>query len=305
MLRLLKSEGDLLPTLAIAFASVLWGVYWIPVRHLEGLGLEGVWPQIFLNVAFFVVALPIAIFRFKEVSDGGLRMMRDTFCVGLAITLYGNAFIFTDVVRAVLLFYLSPVWATIIGMIWLGEKLNLQRVGAIVLAFAGLFVILGFEDGVPLPHNIGDWMGLISGITWAIGSALVFSSKDKGALATTFHFAFMAMVSGFLMLLLFSSALIGAPPTRAVAEATLLPTLLTAGLLVSPLMFLTLWGAQRLSPGRVGILLMGEIVVGVSTAAILTGEPFGLREITGAVLVISAGLLEVWPVRLGPKKGVA
>ena len=107
MLRLLKSEGDLLPTLSIAFASVLWGVYWIPVRHLEGLGLEGVWPQIFLNVAFFMVALPVAIFRFKEVTDGGLRMMRDTFLVGMAITLYGNAFIFTDVVRAVLLFYLG------------------------------------------------------------------------------------------------------------------------------------------------------------------------------------------------------
>jgi hypothetical protein len=37
---------------------------------------------------------------------------------------------------------------------------------------------------------------------------------------------------------------------------------------------------------------MTEIIVGSSTAAILTNEPFGLREITGIVLITLAGLTE-------------
>ena len=48
-----------------------------------------------------------------------------------------------------------------------------------------------------------------------------------------------------------------------------------------PVMWLTIVGASRLDPGRVAILLMFEIILGVRTAAALTEEPFGLRELVG------------------------
>ena len=60
------------------------------------------------------------------------------------------------------------------------------------------------------------------------------------------------------------------------------------------MLFLTIWPATLLSPGRVGILLMGELVVGVSSAALLSGEPFGFRELLGTLLIISAGAVEVF-----------
>lgn len=56
-------------------------------------------------------------------------------------------------------------------------------------------------------------------------------------------------------------------------------------------------------PGRVAILLMLEVVIGVGTAARLAGEPFGLREIAGALFVIGAGLCEFAPaIYKSPKK---
>jgi drug/metabolite transporter (DMT)-like permease len=42
-----------------------------------------------------------------------------------------------------------------------------------------------------------------------------------------------------------------------------------------------------------GILLQLEAVVGIGSAALLAGEPFGARQALGALLVISAGLVEV------------
>jgi drug/metabolite transporter (DMT)-like permease len=39
---------------------------------------------------------------------------------------------------------------------------------------------------------------------------------------------------------------------------------------------------------------MIEAVVGVVSAAILTNEPFGWREIIGGVLILGAGLLDVF-----------
>ena len=41
------------------------------------------------------------------------------------------------------------------------------------------------------------------------------------------------------------------------------------------------------------MLLMADVVAGVASAAILTDEPFGIREVTGTLLLISAGVVEV------------
>jgi drug/metabolite transporter (DMT)-like permease len=60
-----------------------------------------------------------------------------------------------------------------------------------------------------------------------------------------------------------------------------------------PITYLTIWPATVLSPGRVGMLLMVEVIVGVVSAAILTDEQFGVRELAGTVLIISAGVVEV------------
>ena len=60
-----------------------------------------------------------------------------------------------------------------------------------------------------------------------------------------------------------------------------------------PTMVLMMWGAQRLDPGRVGILLMGEVLVGAASAAVLTDEPFGARQFIGGGLIVAAALIDV------------
>ncbi len=64
-----------------------------------------------------------------------------------------------------------------------------------------------------------------------------------------------------------------------------------------PVIWLTVYAASYVDPGRFAILLMFEIVVGLATAALLTDEPFGTRELTGAVLVIGAIGVEIGAVR--------
>jgi drug/metabolite transporter (DMT)-like permease len=63
--------------------------------------------------------------------------------------------------------------------------------------------------------------------------------------------------------------------------------------LMLPITWMTIWPATLLSPGRVGMLLLVEVLVGVSSAALLLDEPFGLREFSGAALIIAAGVVEV------------
>jgi len=52
-----------------------------------------------------------------------------------------------------------------------------------------------------------------------------------------------------------------------------------------------------LDPGRINILLMFEVIIGITTAAILTNEVIGLREIIGAIFIISAGAIELIKIK--------
>ena len=74
-------------------------------------------------------------------------------------------------VRATLLFYLTPVWATLIGMVWLGEKGSWQRWAAIGGGFGGLMLLVSGGGSVPL--NIGDLFAFFSGVFWAFGAAMI------------------------------------------------------------------------------------------------------------------------------------
>jgi drug/metabolite transporter (DMT)-like permease len=61
-----------------------------------------------------------------------------------------------------------------------------------------------------------------------------------------------------------------------------------------PVTWLLLWGARFLEPGRVSLLLLVEVAVAAISAALLAGEPFGLREAAGCLLILAAGALEGW-----------
>ena len=41
------------------------------------------------------------------------------------------------------------------------EQLTLNRVIALLLAFAGLYIVLVVENGLPWPRNTGDWFALL------------------------------------------------------------------------------------------------------------------------------------------------
>jgi drug/metabolite transporter (DMT)-like permease len=198
----------------------------------------------------------------------------------------------TEVVRVLLLFYLTPIWGTLLGRVLLGERITFNRGLALALGLAGLVVILGFEGGYPLPRNGGDWMALAAGIAWAYGSLRIYSEPEVGVYETVCaFFAGGALVTGVVVTLpIASNALV---PTWEALQVGWPWLALLVGLFGVPPVLITLWGAARLSPGRVGILLMGEVAVGIGSAAAWSGEPFGTREALGASLIVGAAVVEM------------
>ncbi len=280
--------------IAVALAAALWGLHWIPLRGLDAAGVTGAWATFFYYLVPLLLCLPFAAWRWRRLLSGGPGLWLTCFLVALSMVCYANALIFTEVVRAVLLFYLTPIWSTLLARALLGEPITRLRFLSIGLGFAGLFTILGIDQGMPIPRSLGDWLALASGMIWALAAVRLRADRVNEAEEVSFLY----FVLGSLLALAACALPDGRTGPLPSAEALLavLPWLLPVLLvLVIPSTFLALWGTALLSPGLVGVLFMTEVSTGTVSAALLTDEPFGLREILGVVLISSAGLLEaIW-----------
>ena len=279
--------------IALLVGGAMWGLYWIPVRFLEHQGLTGSWPGIVLYVAALIGLVPF-LGRYRSVLFSYWRgLLLSGVFTGAAFSLYTTSLVYTDVVRSILLFYLTPVWGTVLGMLFLGERLAGRRILGLVFGIGGLFVVLGGEQGVPLPRNTGDWLALFSGMAWAMGSLGLYRAQG-----TPVPIQVLAFLTGALLVAGLGIAVeqqLGlVAPTREVFSSVA-PYALLSALFVLPMLFLTIWPATILSPARVGLLLMSEVVVGLFSAALLSGEPFGFRELVGAALIVGAAVLEIAP----------
>jgi len=211
--------------------------------------------------------------------------------MGLSLVLYSTAFLYTDVVRVVALYYLTPIWGAIFGRIWLKERISGDRIVGICLGLAGMLVILNVDQGLPLPQNVGDWMAIAGGIIWAIAATLMRQNSQADPLATLTIWFFWCTALAVLLALLMQRDY--ALPDFGIIQNEL-PWLVPVILLVAvPGYFAITWGTPQLNPGTSGLLFMTEISVGTLTAAWLTSEIIGPREIIGIILISLAGLAEV------------
>jgi len=278
-------------SIGLVFGGVLWGLFWLPVRLLAQAGFEGAWPGLMIYIGASVLLVPVIVWRWRGIRAHLPTLALCGLLTGTAFSLYSTSIPLTEVVRVLLLFYLMPIWGTLLGLIFLGERLTLARVAALVLGFSGLAVVLGFDAGFPLPRNWGDWLALLSGVAWALGSMALYRAETVPVPEQLVAFVVGSLVVTGLMLWL-GGPVMGQVPDRALLVGTL-PAAILLGFYILPLLFLTIWPATLLLPGRVGILLMSDVVVGVASAAAFAGEPFGAREIFGTILIVGAALVEL------------
>jgi len=278
---------------ACTVAGAVWGLYWIPVRALHETGIQGIWATAVFYSVPFVLMLPIGLMRWRQLISAGWMMQGIAIIGGLCFVLYSTAFLYTDVIHATLLYYLTPIWSALLARAWLKEPITRDRTLAIILGTAGLLVILNLDQGLPIPRNPGDWMALASGLIWALfanvmrRTATSYDTVDV-LFAWFFWGTIIAITLGLLPILDRPD-----PPTTDQIVAVL-PWLIPVVLLVIiPGFYAITWGVPLLNPGTSGILFMTEISVGAMSAALLTDEPFGVREILGVILITTAGLTEV------------
>lgn len=280
----------------VLLTGIFWGVYWVPVRAVAELGLDGAWGTAAITLAAALFLSPFVLANQRSLRGKDLVGIIAITFGGAAFALYSIGFLYGKVALVVLLWFFSPVWSVLIAKYLLRLQVPRLRLVAIAVGLAGLFIMLGGDGGIPVPGNLGEWMAFIGGLIWAFATAGMRLKSDVTPLPSAFLFA----VGAALTSLSLAPLLEPLPAIDPVNLSTVvMQVLLTGGLWWVLSISALMWAAVRLDPARVGILLMTEVVFGAVTAAVFAGESLSTSEMIGGALVILCGLLEVWPAKAG------
>ena len=290
---------------AVTLGSAIWGLFWIPLRFLEEAGIPGLWAVALVLAAAFIPSLLATIWR-QELSE--LTTVNGWvvgFALSLSTVLYFTAILYTDVIRAIFLFYLLPLWTTISARLLYGEPIRRAQIAIISAALLGVWLLLGGGFSFPIPNNVGDWCAIASGFCWGFSLSLLRSREDTAPFASTSATmlcgALLASVAALTIQYWLANSLSQAPNSEPISLIQTLPVAVLFGAaFVFPSMLAQIWGARRIPAPTAALLTMTEILVATGTAGFLIGTELPPISLFGGVIIITAVCIDLAVKRRSP-----
>ena len=276
-----------LATLGLFFGASVWGLYWLPLRALSDMGLSGGWGVVYFNFCPLLVLTPILIWGRRTMFRNLRAALFIGAATGLGLGLYSTSIVLGSVVRMTMEFYLTAVWSSVIGVVWLSERADLRRGITVAAGLLGLLLLLsgGSDDPASAP-GLADVLAVTSGILWAFGAAGMKRWPGAHVAATTaFQFVFAVFAGGALQLLVLS----GPVPTINQLITAFPLSFFGSTLILLPSVYLIFWACRLLYPGRAAILMMSEAVVAVVSATLLLPDETltGQQWLGGAIVLLA------------------
>lgn len=288
-----NQAGSSLPVIAVCSAVLIWGVFWMPLRWFEASGLHGAWVTFAINIIATANLLPILAIRSIPKPKLNFKLVVIGLTLGGGFAGYFTGLLLTEIVKALVLFYTTPIWGTLFGILMLGEKLTLHRCLAVASCVIGLVVVLGGGDrAFPIPSNAGDWLALAGGMSWCYGTTLLVREEGMASLYQCLAMFIGGLALAGLAILVLPVADAGMAPTLEQTVAFLPGLLAFTVIMFVPSNYFAIWGSRVLSPGFVGMLIPMEIIIGIVTVALLSGDKIAPRQFVGAAMIISSSIID-------------
>ena len=277
--------GDIL----IIIAGLFWGSMGIFVRHLNDLGFSSIQVACLrLTTAGILFAL-ILLIKDRKGFKIALRDIPLFLALGLVSILFFTCCYFTAIrlmtmSTAAILLYTSPIWVMVLAIIFLKEKFTIQKLIALILAFAGCVLVSGFGGKVTV---VGILVGLGSGLGYGLYSIFGTFALKKYSPYTVTCYTFLIAGLGSIFV---------ANPVDLVSKISaienkpslfgfvLLTAVVTA---VIPFLLYTL-GLNMTTAGKAAVLATVEPAAATLFGFFVMKETVGPVAIAGILLVFAA-----------------
>ena len=277
--------GDIL----IIIAGLFWGSMGIFVRHLNDLGFSSIQVACLRLITAGLIFALVLLIKDRKGFKIAARDIPLFLALGLVSILFFTCCYFTAIrlmtmSTAAILLYTSPIWVMVLAIIFLKEKITLQKIIALVLAFAGCVLVSGFGGKVTV---VGILVGLGSGLGYGLYSIFGTFALKKYSPYTVTCYTFL--IAGF------GSIFVANPPDLIAKISAvdnklslfgfvLLTAVVTA---VIPFLLYTL-GLNKTTAGRAAVLATVEPAAATLFGFFVMGETVGPVAIVGIILVFAA-----------------
>lgn len=281
-----------LPTLAVAALlsnALCYGLSWWPFKQLQLQGLHPLWATVLVDVLVLAGVVAMAP-RVLGVLLRDRALWPLLIAAGCTNVGFNWAVTIGDVVRVVLLFYLMPLWAALLAWPLLGEKPNLRSLATMLLALAGVVLVLKApQTPWPWPRDLADVLALGGGFSFALTNVLLRRLRNSDTLSIT-----ATMLLGGALLCAFA-AWVGrgqglVPSLPAPAASWLLLALLLA-LMIGVGNVSLQYGAARLPARTTSVIMLCEVVFASVSAIALGAGVLTERVALGGALIVAAALV--------------
>jgi len=296
------SKTKLIPYLEALFAVMVWGASFIATK----VALQEVSPVtiVWLRFTIGVVVLGLAVLLRKQLAPPDRKEWLYFALLGfLGITfhqwLQSNGLKTSEASTTAWIVSTTPIFMALLGWLVLKEKLGWLKTSGILLAFAGVMLVVSKGNlstiaigkfGAP-----GDFLILVSAVNWAVFSALSRRGlKSHPASLMMFYLMLLGWV--FTSIWFLTSSLI--LPGTGFSEIFSLSqngwgSIAFLGVFCSGLAYIAWYDAlQVLSTAQTGVFLYLEPLFAIVVAAIVLGEQITLASILGGAVI----LFGVWLV---------
>ncbi|MEN9500918.1 MAG: hypothetical protein RI964_203 [Pseudomonadota bacterium] len=271
----------------ILYSAILWGLFWYPFRLLDEQGMDG------LTATCLAYTLPLLVVGSWYAKDVWQARQHTLWLVILGLASgwsnvgYVLGVLNGEVMRVLLLFYLSPLWTVLLARVLLGERLTVLGWWVIALSLGGAVVMLWQpQSGIPLPANRAEWLGLSAGVTFAlsvvVGRRLGEQANDGVKTVTVWLGVAIFTAIGLLFY----------PPLHSFADysATTWWWLLGLAVGIGTVTYAVQYGVARISASQSSVIFLFELIIAAIAAYFLTQERMALQEWLGAGMILVASL---------------
>ncbi|WP_321805428.1 DMT family transporter [Burkholderia sp. BCC1993] len=292
-----------LPTLAILIGASVWGLIWYPLRILASLGLTGTLASALTSAVAFLF---VVVVRHHTIATLRWHWVLPGIAITAGVTNLGFVWgtIHGEVLRVMLLFYLTPAWTAIYAHFLLRERLTWAGAGLAALSIGGAMLMLWSPKlGMPLPANPAEWAGLAAGLSFAMSNVLVIkASRELPEMRAEMRTA--TLFGGAAVFGAIASLFEGLPAAPAGGQLGTAALIIAAiGVTMAANNLLVQYGLARVPANRASIIMLFEIVITALSAWVFASELPSAREWAGGACIVLATLLSSRVHRAAPESG--
>ena len=277
------------PLLLVVSAAILSGFSGILIRYMSIPPTSMAAVRTGIPVLIMGIVL---IYQGNPIFKSGYKWMLGASAINvLRMYTFFLAYIYTSIPNAIIVLYTWPIFATILSVIFLKERISNRQIGLLVLSFIGILIVYA-DQTISIENR--DFIGLSAGVICAFSYAstiIIFKSQTSDYKPTE-----MIFFQNLLPAIIFIPFLFFNTPAPTILDWELS---ITHGILIGVIMFFMFFhGLRQLPASLTSMVTYVEVVAAMLLGYFILDEALSGSAIIGGGLIILSTVL----LRLPEKK---